>query len=41
MRIGTEVKFNMALSRIPRITYHPGDIVEFDEFIFQEVINDA
>lgn len=41
VRIGTEVKFNMALSGIPRITYHPGNIVEFGEFTFQEVINDA
>lgn len=41
VRFGRACKFNMMLASIPTITYLPGNIVEFGDFQFEEVIEDT
>ena len=38
VRVGRECLFHMAMMEKPNITYLPGNIVEFGEFVFEEVI---
>jgi hypothetical protein len=38
VRIGNEVKFNMSLMSRPSISYLPGEIVQFGQFVFEEVV---
>jgi hypothetical protein len=37
---GENVVFHMMMRKKPNVTYLPGDIVEFGEFSFEEVIED-
>jgi hypothetical protein len=41
VRFGSECKFNMMMAGKPNVSYHPGDIVEFGDFTFEEVITDT